>query len=104
MRHAASLMVLTALGTSLLIGSAVADTSGKKIAFSNNYAGNSWRQAMLKSWDKATKDAVSKGIVASAQAVHHRREPGDRAGGADPESDPARLRRHRHQCVFARLR
>ncbi|MFO1149209.1 MAG: ABC transporter substrate-binding protein [Alsobacter sp.] len=45
-----------------------ADTSKKKIALSNNYAGNSWRQAMLKSWDKATKEAVSKGIVASAQA------------------------------------
>ncbi|MBN9021182.1 MAG: ABC transporter substrate-binding protein, partial [Rhizobiales bacterium] len=25
--------------------SAFADTSGKKIALSNNYAGNSWRQA-----------------------------------------------------------
>ena len=24
---------------------ALADTSGKKIALSNNYAGNSWRQA-----------------------------------------------------------
>jgi ribose transport system substrate-binding protein len=45
-----------------------ADTSKKKIALSNNYAGNSWRQAMLKSWDKATKEAVSKGVVASAQA------------------------------------
>jgi ribose transport system substrate-binding protein len=44
------------------------DTSGKKIVLSNNYAGNSWRQAMLKSWDKVTKDAVSKKIVASAQA------------------------------------
>ncbi len=33
-------------------GVAIADTSGKKIALSNNYAGNSWRQAMLKSWDQ----------------------------------------------------
>ena len=46
--------------------SALADTSGKKIALSNNYAGNSWRQAMLTSWDKITKDAVSKKIVAAA--------------------------------------
>jgi ribose transport system substrate-binding protein len=43
-----------------------ADTSTKKIALSNNYAGNSWRQAMLKSWDKVTKDAVAKKIVAAA--------------------------------------
>ncbi|NML76121.1 ABC transporter substrate-binding protein [Rhizobium sp. S-51] len=43
-----------------------ADTSGKKIALSNNYAGNSWRQAMLTSWDKVTKEAVKSGIVAAA--------------------------------------
>jgi ribose transport system substrate-binding protein len=43
-----------------------ADTSGKKIALSNNYAGNSWRQAMLKSWDKVTSKAVADGIVAAA--------------------------------------
>jgi ribose transport system substrate-binding protein len=30
-------------------GAALADTKDKKIALSNNYAGNSWRQAMLKS-------------------------------------------------------
>jgi ribose transport system substrate-binding protein len=45
---------------------AVADTKDKKIALSNNYAGNSWRQAMLKSWDKVTKQAVADGIVAAA--------------------------------------
>lgn len=47
---------------------AVADTSQKKIALSNNYAGNSWRQAMLTSWDKITKQAVADGIVAAADA------------------------------------
>lgn len=46
--------------------SALADTADKKIALSNNYAGNSWRQAMLTSWDKITKDAVAKGVVAAA--------------------------------------
>lgn len=46
--------------------SALADTSGKKIALSNNYAGNSWRQAMLTSWDKVTKEAVKAGVVAAA--------------------------------------
>ncbi|MBL8908465.1 MAG: ABC transporter substrate-binding protein, partial [Rhizobiales bacterium] len=45
---------------------AIADTKDKKIALSNNYAGNSWRQAMLRSWDKVTKPAVEAGIVAAA--------------------------------------
>lgn len=41
-------------------------TSAKKIALSNNFAGNSWRQAMLKSWDKVTKAAVASKLVATA--------------------------------------
>ncbi|MGO4449828.1 ABC transporter substrate-binding protein [Phyllobacterium sp. TAF24] len=45
---------------------AIADTSAKKIALSNNYAGNSWRQAMLTSWTKVTGEAVKSGIVAAA--------------------------------------
>ena len=45
-----------------------ADTSGKRVALSNNYAGNSWRQAMLRSWDKVTTEAVSDGAVAAADA------------------------------------
>ena len=45
-----------ALAFALAAGAAqAADTTKKKIALSNNYAGNSWRQAMLKSWDKVTK-------------------------------------------------
>lgn len=47
-------------------GAANADTSTKKIAFSNNYAGNSWRQAMLKSYDIVTKKAVADRVVAAA--------------------------------------
>jgi ribose transport system substrate-binding protein len=45
-----------------------ADTSGKRIALSNNYAGNSWRQAMLGSWEKVTGAAVESGAVAAADA------------------------------------
>ena len=55
-----------ALAAMLAAGTALADTKDKKIALSNNYAGNSWRQAMLKSWDKVTKKAVADGIVAAA--------------------------------------
>ena len=50
----------------LIEAPALADTSKMKIAFSNNYAGNSWRQAMLKSYDIVTKKAVADGIVAAA--------------------------------------
>ena len=63
-------LVPVALAASLLAGAAAptlaADTASKKIALSNNFAGNSWRQAMLKSWDKVTKDALGKKIVAQA--------------------------------------
>jgi ribose transport system substrate-binding protein len=61
-------LALSGLGLSLLAGSAMADTKDKKIALSNNYAGNSWRQAMLRSWEKVTKPAVEAGIVAAADA------------------------------------
>src|SRR3546814_142731 len=47
---------------------AQSDTAEKRIALSNNYAGNSWRQAMLKSWDKVTAQAVADGVVAEAPA------------------------------------
>lgn len=70
-------MVMRALAAGLMLGGSFlaagfahaedADTSKKKIVLSNNYAGNSWRQAMLKSWDRVTSEAVKKGIVASAQ-------------------------------------
>jgi ribose transport system substrate-binding protein len=48
--------------------SVFADTADKKIALSNNYAGNSWRQAMLTSWEKVTGEAVKAGVVAAADA------------------------------------
>ncbi len=58
------LLVLSALAAMLASGTALADTSGKKIAFSNNYAGNSWRQAMLDSYGIVTKKAVEDKVVA----------------------------------------
>jgi ribose transport system substrate-binding protein len=66
MRTITRLLALTALSTGVLAGTAMADTSGKKIAFSNNYAGNSWRQAMLKSYDIVTKKAVADHVVGAA--------------------------------------
>ncbi len=61
-----TILLTTALGALAL--PAVADTSDKRIALSNNYAGNSWRQAMLTSWETVTGPAVEAGIVAAADA------------------------------------
>ena len=66
MKRSNKLLVSAALAGVLAVNSAWADTSSKRIAFSNNYAGNSWRQAMLDSWDKITQEAVKAGIVAAA--------------------------------------
>ena len=63
MKHA---QLVLAGALALSAGGALAGTSQKKIAFSNNYAGNSWRQAMLKSYDIVTKKAVADKVVAAA--------------------------------------
>lgn len=47
---------------------AFADTSTKKIALSNNFAGNSWRQTMLTSWDNVAKKAIADKVVGSVDA------------------------------------
>ncbi|MCB1439043.1 MAG: ABC transporter substrate-binding protein [Nitratireductor sp.] len=62
------MIALATAAVTLAVVPAHADTSGKKIALSNNYAGNSWRQSMLKSWEKVTSKAVSDGVVAEAPA------------------------------------
>jgi len=64
----ARLTTALALILAVAAGPASADTAGKRIALSNNYAGNSWRQAMLQSWDKVTKAAVAGRTVAAADA------------------------------------
>ena len=66
MRRIAGIAAMAAVAVTLAAGAANADTKDKKIAFSNNYAGNSWRQAMLKSYDAVTKKAVADGVVAAA--------------------------------------
>jgi len=39
------------------------DTADKRIALSNNDAGNSWRQAMRTSWEWVTGEALEAGVV-----------------------------------------
>jgi ribose transport system substrate-binding protein len=60
------LLASAALACAAMPIQAMADTAAKKIALSNNYAGNSWRQAMLTSWEKVTGEAVKAGVVAAA--------------------------------------
>jgi ribose transport system substrate-binding protein len=43
-----------------------ASTASMKLALSNNYAGNSWRQAMLKSWSDVADTAIKQRVVAAA--------------------------------------
>ncbi|MBU2485295.1 MAG: ABC transporter substrate-binding protein [Alphaproteobacteria bacterium] len=62
------LMASVAVACAAMPVSVLADTADKKIALSNNYAGNSWRQAMLTSWEKVTGEAVKAGVVAAADA------------------------------------
>ena len=45
---------------------ATGSTASAKIALSNNYAGNSWRQTMLKSWSEVADPAVKAHVVAAA--------------------------------------
>ena len=59
-------LVLSTVLVAATAGMGQADTSQMRIAFSNNYAGNSWRQAMLKSYDLVTKKAVADKIVGAA--------------------------------------
>ena len=47
---------------------AAKDTSKMRVALCNNYAGNSWRQAMLKAFEEAGQEAVSKGILKEVKA------------------------------------
>lgn len=68
MKFAKMLLASAAVAAITLPATAFADTSDKRIALSNNYAGNSWRQAMLTSWATVTGPAVSSGIVAAADA------------------------------------
>ncbi|NTJ43745.1 ABC transporter substrate-binding protein [Agrobacterium larrymoorei] len=50
-------------------GVARGDTSGKKIAFSNSYAGNSFRQVMIKSFEQTGAKAKADGKIAETSVV-----------------------------------
>lgn len=66
----ASRLCVAAIASSVALGAtaqvATTSTASKKIALSNNYAGNAWRQTMLDDWKKVTDPAVASKIVAAA--------------------------------------
>jgi len=68
MKKFAEALALGACASILAAGAAFADTSKDKIALSNNYAGNSWRQQMLKDYETVAKKAVADHVVAAADA------------------------------------
>jgi ribose transport system substrate-binding protein len=69
-------LAVALLGGTALAGAAVAadgvatgDTSGKKIGFSNSYAGNSFRQVMIKSFEEMGAKAKTAGKVGGTAVV-----------------------------------
>lgn len=64
---------MTAGVATLMLASSIAmadgDTSHKKIAFSNSYAGNSFRQTMIKSWNEVTAAAHKAGLVGDTTII-----------------------------------
>jgi ribose transport system substrate-binding protein len=61
-------------------GVATGDTSGMKIALSNSYAGNSWRQNMIKSFESMAQKAVDDGIIAGFTTVSSDNNVTEQAG------------------------
>ncbi|WP_110686217.1 ABC transporter substrate-binding protein [Salinicola aestuarinus] len=43
-------------------------TADKRVALSNNYAGNSWRQVMLQSFEETAEQATNDGVIDAADA------------------------------------
>lgn len=67
---------LMGLAVTLMVaatGASAADlksTATDKIALSNFYAGNSWRQALLKSWSDTANQAIKGGIIGGTKIVN----------------------------------
>lgn len=62
-------LVLVFVGLALVAGLTAQAQPGKwRIAFSNNYAANSWRQQMLRDWQYGVDQAKKAGVIAEGQA------------------------------------
>lgn len=65
-------VLLGAMACAAMVASTAvfADTSGKRIAFSNNFAGSTFRQAMIRSFEEVGQKAVADGIIAEAKVFN----------------------------------
>lgn len=70
-------LIFGALGAAFVLGlgaspafAATRSTAKDGIALSNSYAGNSWRQQMLKMWNLAAKDAIGSGTIAKTKVIN----------------------------------
>jgi ribose transport system substrate-binding protein len=61
-------LICLVLGLAMVFGLAAQKKAEFRIAFSNNYAANSWRQQMLRDWQVVVDKAKGQGLVADAQA------------------------------------
>ncbi len=70
-KHVKATIILGVTAFIALSSTALADddTSGKKFAFSNSFAGNSFRQIMVKSWETGTEAAKKDGVIGGAAVI-----------------------------------
>jgi ribose transport system substrate-binding protein len=72
--------MLAALPAAAQTGVAAGDTSGMKIALSNSYAGNSWRQTMIASFESMAQAAVDEGKIAGFTTISANNNVTEQAG------------------------
>ncbi|MGH7119040.1 MAG: ABC transporter substrate-binding protein [Acetobacteraceae bacterium] len=68
-------LAVTLLAAALLLPATPAvaaqgSTAQDGIALSNSYAGNSWRQQMIRIWDLAARDAIGHSVIAKTKVVN----------------------------------
>ncbi len=63
MKKLLAIMLVLAFCTSMALSG---EAKKWRIALSNDYAGNSWRQTMIKDWEKVAAIAKEKGLIAEA--------------------------------------
>lgn len=74
----AALFLLAASAASAMAADGA--TPDKKIAFSNSYAGNSFRQVMVESWEDGTAAAQKAGYIGGATVVSANNSATEQAG------------------------
>lgn len=75
-----AIMVAATISLSLAGVATAADTGAKKIAFSNSYAGNSFRQAMIKSFEDGTAKARAAGQIGETKVISANNSATEQAG------------------------